>query len=1083
MLRYPVKRMPRVSILALTCGYLSLFCALCNAQMNVAEIGGVVEDVSGGVIVHAMISAVNAQTNVKFGSATDDSGHFHLGGLPPADYSLTVLADGFEAAEMRIILHAGERTNRNFVLTVGQHTQVVVIESAPGQLHTASAEVKDVIANDQVVDLPVRDREFLELAMLGPGVVNPPGGTRGDSLQQTGKLINILGQRTGHNLFLVDGVSVTDQYYNNVALSPSPDDTREFNVAKTNYDAEFGGKSGGVINVITQSGTNLFHGSVYEFLRNNALDARNFFDAGGPAPPFHGNQFGAAFGGPIVKDRTFFFLNYDGQRIRQSLADIFSVPTAAQREGVFTTPIVNPASGQPFSGNTINVPLDPAAVALLARVPLPNLPGPANNLRAVEEQRVNTDQVNARIDHRFRDHDSLWARGSVFDATEFDPFGSSVLNEALLPGFGRNLDTHSVNSAAGETHVFSPSVVNEFRAGWMRVSGGQADPNAGNPFAGKYGLEGTTTNPRDMGFPQVSLSNQFSTIGGAAGFTSRIDRDFELYDNVSLQRGQHSLKFGGYLFHFNFNPWYPNDARGVYTFSGAYTGNALSDFLLGYPSQAQVGIGEGAENAHTSWTHFYAEDGWQATRNLKLDYGLRYEFNENLVARVNQTSDIDLQTPGGPAFVVAGNPASLPSGAAAIAALSPIPVVSATSVGWNNSLLRPKSLRVSPRVGLAWTIPSSGNTVFRAGFGIYTNQAAYSILQNLAENVPFYLLKTVANTASRPVYNTEDILTFNPTGAIGANGVNNGFAIEYNEVWNATLQRPLGSGTTIEASYVGSRTVHADSATTVNVPETFGGARPYPQLNAFSTIRWDGWATFNGLTLRVTRRFQRGFSFDASYAWSKSLDDGSDTGTTNAEYNLPQNAYGSRTLEKGLSSFDHRNRLVANAVNSLPFGKSTTGLSHWLFAGWRVSGILTIQSGAPFTVNLSSAAGQDVAHIGLVAGNNPERPNVVANPNAGPQKPSQWFNTDAFVLPAQDTFGDAGRNIVTGPGLADFDASIQKEEALHDRACLQFRFDVYNALNHANFNLPGRIFGAANFGVITSAGDSREMQAAVKLTF
>ncbi len=721
-------------------------------------------------------------------------------------------------------------------------------------------------------------------------------------------------------------------------------------------------------------------------------------------------------------------------------------------------------------------------MALLARVPLPNLPGTANNLRSVEEQRVATDQYNARLDHRFSDRDSAWARGSVFTANEFDPFGSSVLNEALLPGFGRNLDTHSDNVGAGESHVFSPSLVNEFRFGWLRVSGGQSDPNAGNPFASQYGLAGTTTNPNDIGFPQVSLSNEFTTMGTATGFTSRIDRNFELFDNVSIQRGRHSIKFGGYFFHLSFNPSYPNDARGVYTYSGTYSGNPLADFLLGYPSQAQVGIGEGAENAHTNWAHFYVEDSWKATRSLTLNFGLRYEFNQNLQAGPNQTSDIDLQGPEGPAFVVSGNPANLSPSAAAISALSPIPVLSAASVGWNNSLLTPKSIRLSPRVGLAWMIPGSGQTVVRAGFGIYTNQAAYSILQNLAENVPFYLLKTVSNTAAKPRYTTENILTFNPTGATGANGVNNGFAIEYNEVWNAAIQRKLGANTSVEASYVGSRTVHADSATAVNVPETFGGPRPVPQLNAFTTIRWDGWATFNGLTLRTTRRFTHSLSFDASYTRSKSIDDGSDTGTTNAEYNLPQNPYAPQ-LEKGLSSFDHRNRFVANAVYDLPFGKSSRGLIRAVVAGWRTAGILTVQSGAPFTVNLSSAAGQDVAHIGLVGGNNLERPNLIANPNAGPETPSEWFNTAAFVLPAQDSFGTAGRNVVTGPGLTDLDLSLQKEQSLHDRARIQFRVDVYNSLNHANFALPGRIFGASNFGVITSAGDSREMQAALKLIF
>ena len=1060
-----------------------LICLAVAAQMNVAALRVAVEDASGGMVSHAAITAASAEVSAKFAATTGDFGETNLTALPPGEYTLTVTADGFEqAVRQHVVLHAGDRASQRIVLTVGQQTQALIVEGSPGLLQTASAEQKDVIENRQVSDLPVRSRGFLELAMLGPGVVNPPGGTRGDSLQQTGKLINILGQRTGHNLFLVDGVTVTDQYYNNVVLSPSPDATSEFNIAKTSYDAEFGGKSGGVINVLTRSGTDQLHGSAYEYLRNNVLDARNFFDAGGAAPPFHENQFGGTLGGAAVPGKTFFFLNYDGQRIRSSLADIFSVPTAAQRSGVFTTTILNPATGQPFPGNRITLPLDPAAVAMLALVPLPNLPGTANNLRAVQEQQVATDQYNARVDHRFSAADSLWLRGSVFHANEFDPFGSSVLNEALLPGFGRTLDTHSVNFAAGETHVFSPAVINELRLAWLRVTGGQGDPNAGNGFAAQYGLAGTTANPKDMGFPQISLSNAFTTMGDATGFTSRVDRSAEVYDNVAIERGRHSIRFGGYFFHLNFNPSFPNDARGVYTYNGAYTGNPLADFLVGLPSQAQAGFGEGAENAHTSWAHFYVEDAWKPVSNLTLDFGVRYEFNQNLQARAGQTSDIDLQAPGGPAFVISGSGVNLPTAAAAIAALSPIPVVSPASVGWNNSLLTPKSIRLSPRTGLAWAIPGSGRTVLRAGLGIYTNQAAYSVLQNLAENVPYFLVRTVGNPAAKPAYTTENILTASPTGMIGANGVNHDFAIEYNEVWSAAIQRQGGSSTSVEADYVGSRTVHADSATAVNVPQTFGGPRPFPQLSAFTTIRWDGWATFHGLTLRVVRRFTHGLSFDASYTWSKSMDDGSDAGTTNAEYNLPQNPY-AMPLEKGLSSFDHHNRLVANTVYHLPGAGATHGVLRAITGGWLASGILTAQSGAPFTVNLSSAAGQDVAHIGLVGGNNLERPDLISNPNDGPGTASEWFNTAAFALPAQNSFGSAGRNVVIGPGLFDIDLSLRKDVAVYERAKIQLRLDVYNSLNHPNFALPGRIFGAANFGVISSAGDAREMQAAVKIIF
>jgi hypothetical protein len=385
-------------------------------------------------------------------------------------------------------------------------------------------------------------------------------------------------------------------------------------------------------------------------------------------------------------------------------------------------------------------------------------------------------------------------------------------------------------------------------------------------------------------------------------------------------------------------------------------------------------------------------------------------------------------------------------------------------------------------VGLAWSIPGTHETVIRAGFGIHTNQAAYSILQNLAENVPFFLIKTVANSTPAPTYTTQNILSFNPTGAIGANSVNHDFAIEYNEVWNLAVQRQLGSFLTIEGEYIGSRTVHADSSAALNVPMTFGGPRPYPQLNAFTTIGWDGWAIFNGLTLKASRRLAKSLSFDATYTWSKSMDDASDAGTTNAEYNVPQNVY-LPALEKAVSSFDHRHRATVSVLYSLPFAKGSKGWRRRVAGDWHASGIFIVQTGAPFMVNVSSEAGQDVAHIGLVNGNNLERPDLVGDPNSGPRTPSQWLNTTAFALPAQNAFGTSGRNVVVGPDLANLDISFQKEVNLREKLKLQIRGDVYNALNHPNFNLPGRIFGAANFGVVTSAEDPREFQFALKLMF
>ena len=1070
-------------------------------QMNTADITGTVTDPTGAIVPRATVTATQVATQQKHTTASNDAGQYLLPQLPLGEYQITVDAQGFkQAIQQNVVLHAGDHIRQDFALQLGNANESVTVEANGGLMQVESAEIKDVIQNQQVVDLPLKDREFMELAVLSPGVVNPPGGTRGDALQQTGALINVLGNRTGHNLFLVDGVSVTDEYFNNVALSPSPDATREFNMDLSNYSAEFGGKSGAVINVVTKSGTNNLHGTLYEFVRNDVFDAQNYFAPPNVPAPFRENQFGAAVGGAIVKNKTFFFVNYDGQRVRNSLPQVFSVPTAAARAGNLNGlgAAHDPITKAAIPGNHLNQdpnfnannPSTKAALALLNLLPLPTGPGNSNNLTSVGQQRTGNNNYDARIDQVISGADSAFVRASVFDANELDPFGSSVLNETLLPGFGRILKTHTDNISAGETHIFSANVVNELRFGWLRVSGGQKDPNAGNPFASTYGLTGTATKPADAGYPQVNLSGLFSTIGTATGFNTRIDRDFELFDNVSIQRGKHSFTFGGYFFHLAFNPDFPNNARGTYTFNGTYTGNALADFLFGYPSQGQVGIGDGAENAHTNWVHFYLQDGWQVTPKLKLNLGLRYEYNSNLAAEVNQTSDIDLST-GAARFVVAGNPAALSGNAAMLASFAaaqnpPISVISNTAAGWNGSLLNTRPLRFSPRIGLAWQVPGVNGAVVRAGFGVFTNQAAYSVLQNLAENIPFFLNKTVNNATGTPALTTASILAFNPNGAIGANGVNHNFKIEYNEVWNLAVQKSLNSSTTFSAQYVGSRTVHADSSTAVNLPMPGQGAvqarRPFPNLNSFTTIRWDGWAAFHALTVEATHRIAHGLSFDFSYTLSHSIDDASDAGPTNAELNLPQNIYADNlALEKANSSFDHRNRFVGNVLYDLPFAKGAGGWLRAVASGWRVSGILIAQSGAPFTVNLSPA--NDVANIGLVNGNNLERPNVAFNPNNGPKTTRQWFNRGAFSLPAAFTFGNDPRNSVVGPGFINLDTSLQKQWQLRESMDLQFRVDAYNTLNHPNFNLPGRIFGAANFGVISSAQDPREMQFALKFDF
>ena len=377
--------------------------------MNSGELGGSVQDPSGAVLPGASISAESTGTGQAFASVSNNSGEYLLPQLPSGIYTLKVSAPNFKQVLARLEIHAGDRQRRDFTLQVGEASEIIEVREGMGGLQLDSTEIRNTVGRQQAVALPLKSRQFLDLAMLTEGVVRPPGGTRGDALQQAGTLVNVLGQRSGHNLYLLDGVTVTDEHFNNLVIAPSVDSIQEVNIQKTSYAPEFGGKSGAVINVISRAGTNTAHGSLFEFVRNNVFDAKNYFDApNAPTPPFRQNQFGGSLGGPAVHNRTFFFLSYEGQRVRKSLTQTFSVPTAVMRAGDFTgLPVIfDPAGagGQrvPFADNRVpGLRLDPVAAELLKRIRPPNLPGIAQNLLAAEKQRINANQYSARLDHQF----------------------------------------------------------------------------------------------------------------------------------------------------------------------------------------------------------------------------------------------------------------------------------------------------------------------------------------------------------------------------------------------------------------------------------------------------------------------------------------------------------------------------------------------------------------------------------------------------------------------------------------------------------------------------------------------------------
>ena len=411
--------------------------------------------------------------------------------------------------------------------------------------------------------------------------------------------------------------------------------------------------------------------------------------------------------------------------------------------GPICDPLTIPSTGTcaPFANNQIPAGrIDPIATALLHHVPVPTSSSNTQNLTAVEAQDRDLNQFSVRLDHQLTASDQLLARFSTFDADETQPFGTSALQESIVPGFGRSLTTRTRNLVASHTHVFGTSVLNELRFGWMTVDGGQISLNRGNTFAGDVGLLGVTTDPRDMGFPQVSTGGLYSTFGDPTIFTTRDNQHFELFDNVTLNRGAHRLKFGGYYFHLRLRPEQPDNARGAFTYTGQFTGNAFADFLLGYPTSAVSGIGRGDENGRTNWLHLYAQDDWQARSNLTFNLGLRYEFNQHMYDVDNRLSSIDLD---GRRFVIASddNGTIHPSGDALLGEI-PLPYVTSESAGWGRGLMDPSAVRLAPRLGFALAMNDS-RAVIRGGYGIFLNQWAYSVQTAFARNLPFFFTKQI----------------------------------------------------------------------------------------------------------------------------------------------------------------------------------------------------------------------------------------------------------------------------------------------------------------------------------------------------
>jgi hypothetical protein len=1071
-----------------------------HAQTTTGAFLGFVTDAQGAVLGGAKVTAINEGTGLTRTVTTNSSGEYVIALLPVGRYTLKFEAEKFKQRAIKgVPLELNQKAKLDVSLEIGEITEVVTSEDGTGAplARTETAEAGEVIENKRIVDLPLNGRLYLQLAQLTPGVAENARGGFGQQLAGvSGPRITVMGARESDNHFTLDGVSFTDPFYNTASGPLSVDAIQEFNVRSNLYSAESGRLGGAQINIAIKSGTNEPHGSAYGFLRNDEFDARNFFDVA--KPEFHQSQFGGTIGGPVIKDKFFYFGNYEGLRLAKSLTRAFTVPTPGLRSGQFTTPIRDPQTGLPFAGNVIpDSRISPVAKGLLQFIPLPNQPGAANNLVASPQEINDGDQFTIKTNYRRNANDEGFARYTFYDVDAYQPYGfvAFASSPISLPGFGLFLQQRSQNVAIGETHNFSPTLIGEFKFGFNRTAGGQAQQNSNVDFASQFNIAGASRDPIDRGVPRVTLA-PFNAFGDVATPISRRDNDYQFNYNISWFLGNHSLNLGGAYKRVQFNPFIPSNKRGQFTFDGRYTGNVFADFLLGLPGSAQGGAGGVAVYLRGNEYYAYAQDDWKVSRRLTVNFGLRHEYVSPLSEKFNRWATLDIQNRR--VIVASEDGRTYPQElwVPGIAAqLAPLPIVTSESAGLNRALVNKDMNNFAPRVGLAFDLFGSQRTVIRAGYGVYYNVTSYNALSLMSQNPPFFKRiganNPAANATTLPpigaIAPIESLLGNPLLGLPGFQPYDIDFTSPYFQQYNVGVQQALTQNLLIEAQYLGSKGTHLYTNVFYNLPNPsattpIAARAPFPNLGNFAQQAGAGRSNYNALVLRAEKRLSFGLKVNGSFTFSKSLDNDS-LGNSVVSSNLDQSNI--KDLEYALSSFDIRRRLVVSFTYDLPFRFGNNAINR-LLGDWHVGGIITQQSGQPFTANFNG----DRANTGQLN----QRPNLVGDPNLPDDQRSveRWFNTSAFVVQPVGALGTAGRNILEGPGTNLVDFSLLKNIPLSERQRLQFRSEFFNLFNHPNFDFPERFCGgtvagapcaAATFGRVTAARDPRILQFALKYLF
>ncbi|CAN5771714.1 hypothetical protein BH20ACI3_BH20ACI3_32590 [soil metagenome] len=1045
---------------------------------------GAVGDAQGAAVGGAVVTVTNLETSLTRTASTRDEGSYALTLLPVGVYSVKVEAPGFKTfLRERLELEVQGNVRVDVKLDVGQVTEQVIVSAEVPQIDTVSSTLGKVVEERRIVELPLNGRNFLQLGVLQAGVVPPPTGINmlGSGTNNTpgGTSFNfsVNGQRITSNNHLLDGVNNVEPFSGAAMVVPSPDALREFRILTNAYTAEFGRAGGSIVTVITKSGSNDYHGSAFEFLRNDYFDARNFFSPRVPALKQH--QFGGTFGGRIIRDRTFFFGSYEGFRQTKGVPASTSVPSLLVRQGNFTQEArkpIDPLTGLRFPGDIIPANrINAVASNVLQLYPEPNNGATTWSGAPVAEN--DRDQFVVRMDHTLIENkNTLTGRYVLDEGVLISPGGSSVLNIGVVsvPGFALETANRFQNFMIGDTHIFSQKVINDFRFSYQRAKVKNETPIV-------------TTDPSAIGFtyptaveikamPGIAVSGL--TALGYNFYNERLSNFYQFVDNVSVNADKHSFKFGGEIRHTHVFGVFPSIAFGSFGFTGAVTTNPVADLLLGRAALFLQAGGKADKKMQQTAAYFYGLDDFRVKKNLTLNLGLRYE----LVPGYTGPENLVLTFKAGQQSMF--NP------------LYPTGLLRPTDPGIPETLFPTGKINFAPRVGIAWDPWSDGKTSVRAGYGIFYDDSSLVQIYAVQQPPDFQPITTTilpqsfadpfrGNSPFRPPLTIP--LAF-PNG-FTTTWTAPDYKLPYIQHWNLTLQRQLTPAMSLEVAYVGNKGTRLQGTTDPNQAiwapgasnANAAGRRPNPRIGNVLEISSRFSSHYHGLQTTVTRRLSRGLAFQAAYTWAKAIDNTSlPTGffTIPGQASRPQN---SRDLqaERARSAFDVRQRFVTSYIYELPFLKNQKGVVSYLFGGWKLNGIAALQSGYPFTVIDTGDPNRDT-----VADN--DRTNVIRDPNfpSGQRTPERWFDTAAFARFTPPSFGNASRNIVDADGIINFDMGLTKDFMLGEQRRLEFRWEVFNIFNHPNFAAPVNDFNAASFGrVLRTSTPERQMQFGLKFLF